>query len=114
MSEVMCSQEHLQVALIMLVFWRVGLEITGGMARLLPVPMWSRKENDERVVQFKRRKLLFPSELSTEIDDRPKCSLCSQQGSTPALIYIACEICGDWFHGDAFGLDQEKIESLKC
>ncbi|XP_021751493.1 DDT domain-containing protein PTM-like [Chenopodium quinoa] len=79
--------------------------------------MLSRKPNDERVIQFKRRKLLAPSEVSAEIDDQPKCSLCSQQGSTSASMYISCEICGDWFHGDAFGLNKGNIDSLigfKC
>ncbi|KNA22597.1 hypothetical protein SOVF_030890 [Spinacia oleracea] len=86
-------------------FWINGLKLSG-------------KENDERVIQFKRRKLLVPFEFSAKVDDQPKCSLCSHQGSTTsALVYIACELCGDWFHGDAFGLSKENIEYLmgfKC
>lgn len=54
----------------------------------------SRKPNDERVLQFKKRNVFVPSGFPAEIDDQPKCSLCSQQGSMSALMYIACEICG--------------------
>lgn len=85
-------------------FWLKGLQL-------------SRKPNDERVVQFKKRKLLVPSEFSAGIDDPLKCSLCSGQGFMSASTYIGCETCGDWFHGDAFGLNQGNIESVigfKC
>ncbi|KAL2941978.1 DDT domain-containing protein PTM [Bienertia sinuspersici] len=77
----------------------------------------SMKSNDERAVQFKRRKLLVPSEFSTQTDDQPTCSLCLQRGCTSALMYIACDICGDWFHGDAFGLNKGNVECVigfKC
>ncbi|CAO2837350.1 unnamed protein product [Amaranthus hypochondriacus] len=77
----------------------------------------SRKPNDERVVQFKRRKLIVPSEYAADMDDQPKCSLCSRQGSTSACVFIACEICEAWFHGAAFGLNKGNVGSLlgfKC
>ncbi|XP_019157814.1 PREDICTED: DDT domain-containing protein PTM-like isoform X2 [Ipomoea nil] len=77
----------------------------------------SQKPNDERVALFRSKNLLV---LSSELDatiDSPKCSLCSELESTPTVNYIACELCGDWFHGDAFGLTCERICSLigfKC
>lgn len=71
--------------------------------------LFSKKPNDERVVHFKRRKLLVPSEFSAGTDDPPKCSLCSGRGFVSASMYIACEICGDWFHGDAFGLNKRNL-----
>ncbi|KAJ8446872.1 hypothetical protein Cgig2_016182 [Carnegiea gigantea] len=77
--------------------------------------LFSKKPNDERVVHFKRRKLLVPSEFSAGTDDPPKCSLCSGRGFVSASMYIACEICGacffsaDWFHGDAFGLNKGNL-----
>nr|GMD64766.1 DDT domain-containing protein PTM [Ipomoea batatas] len=77
----------------------------------------SQKPNDERVALFRSKNLLV---LSGELDatiDSPKCSLCSELESTPTVNYIACELCGDWFHGDAFGLTCERICCLigfKC
>lgn len=58
----------------------------------------SKKPNDERVMHFRRKKLLLPSEDLNAILTSPKCSLCSEAGYTSTLIYISCEICGgNWF-----------------
>ncbi|CAH9133281.1 unnamed protein product [Cuscuta epithymum] len=77
----------------------------------------SQKPNDERVELFRRKGLIvLPGELGDAIDS-PKCSLCSELESTPNVNYIACELCGDWFHGNAFGLTSETIGCLigfKC
>ncbi|XP_045825371.1 DDT domain-containing protein PTM [Trifolium pratense] len=70
---------------------------------------FSRKPNDERVMLFKEKKHII-SDVLTGSFDCPKCCLCCGDGSTSN--YIACEICGDWFHGDAFGLTVENAEQL--
>ncbi|GAB2277054.1 hypothetical protein Dimus_011762 [Dionaea muscipula] len=76
-----------------------------------------RKPNDELIVHFKRTKLL-PCEFSatatttTTTIDQPKCPLCCEESYTSALKYIACEKCGGWFHGHAFGLDAQNVEHL--
>ncbi|KAJ1420637.1 Zinc finger, PHD-type [Sesbania bispinosa] len=75
----------------------------------------SRKPNDERVMLFKEKKHVVSSKDFSGSLDLPKCCLCCGDGCT--LNYIACEICGDWFHGDAFGLNVEKAKQLigfKC
>lgn len=54
----------------------------------------SRKPNDERVMLFREKKILAPSEQSSIIQDQPKCQLCNEVGHTSTLSYIACEICG--------------------
>lgn len=53
----------------------------------------SRKPNDDRVMLFREKRFLVPSEQST-IPDQPKCQLCCEAGYTATLSYIACEICG--------------------
>ncbi|XP_002513535.2 DDT domain-containing protein PTM [Ricinus communis] len=78
-------------------FWLNGLFLT-------------RKPDDERVMHFRRKRFLAPSESA--IHDQPKCHLCSEAGNTSTLSYISCEICGEWYHGAAFGLDAENSNKL--
>ncbi|CAL5212450.1 unnamed protein product [Lathyrus oleraceus] len=77
--------------------------------------LWfSRKPNDERVMLFEAKKRTIPAVISGSFD-YPKCRLCCGDESTSN--YIACEKCGDWFHGDAFGLTEENASQLigfKC
>ncbi|XP_028789234.1 DDT domain-containing protein PTM isoform X2 [Neltuma alba] len=70
----------------------------------------STKPNDERVMLFKEKKHLGTSEGLSSTFDQPKCHLCC--GDACTLNYIACEICGEWFHGDAFGLTLENVRQL--
>ncbi|KDP22133.1 hypothetical protein JCGZ_25964 [Jatropha curcas] len=70
----------------------------------------SRKPGDERVMHFRSKKFLAPSE-SVSLDQH-KCPLCHEAGYTSTLNYISCEMCGEWFHGDAFGLNVEKSNRL--
>lgn len=82
-------------------YWLNGLLLSG-------------KPNDERVIQFKRKKLLDSSECSGA---QPQCCLCGETRVTSRSILISCNICGGWFHGDAFGLNAENIDCLigfKC
>lgn len=78
----------------------------------------SRKPNDERVMLFKEKKFVVSSHSSEDFSgslDYPNCCLC--HGNEHTLNYIACEVCGDWFHGEAFGLNVENARQLigfKC
>ncbi|KAM1804386.1 hypothetical protein FF1_030247 [Malus domestica] len=77
----------------------------------------SRKPSDERVMHFRDKKLLVHSECVSTILDQLKCHLCCEARYSSSLNYISCEICGVWFHGDAFGLNSENIGKLigfKC
>ncbi|KAL5831783.1 hypothetical protein ACOSQ4_017137 [Xanthoceras sorbifolium] len=69
----------------------------------------SRKPNDERVMQFRTKKFFASSEHLTIVLDQPKCCLCCESGCMLTSDYIACEICGEWYHGDAYGLNAENI-----
>ncbi|KAL5565828.1 hypothetical protein UlMin_028992 [Ulmus minor] len=77
----------------------------------------SRKPNDERVLLFKGNSFVSPSEQSSSTPDQPKCQLCDKAEHIPTLSYIACDLCREWFHGDAVGLDSENIDRVhgfKC
>ncbi|KAJ8543833.1 hypothetical protein K7X08_025451 [Anisodus acutangulus] len=77
----------------------------------------SQKPNDERVALFRGKKLLVLSGELAATADQPKCSLCDELEYTATSNYIACEVCGDWYHGDAFNLTAERITKLigfKC
>ncbi|XP_038992874.1 DDT domain-containing protein PTM-like isoform X1 [Hibiscus syriacus] len=76
----------------------------------------SSKPDDERVMQFQRKKF-FASEHMTATPDPPRCLLCHESGNASNSNYIACEICEEWFHGDAYGLNSEnksKIIGFRC
>ncbi|KAL9248344.1 hypothetical protein vseg_021676 [Gypsophila vaccaria] len=77
----------------------------------------SRKPKDERVVDFKKKRLCVAFESSGGTSVQPKCSLCLEQAFKPSLMYVACDICEAWFHGEAFGLNRRNIKSIigfKC
>ncbi|KAA3458919.1 DDT domain-containing protein PTM-like isoform X1 [Gossypium australe] len=85
-------------------FWLNGLRL-------------SSKPNDERVMQFQRKMVFDPSEHKIVSPDPPRCFLCCESGYASNSNYIACEICGEWFHGDAYGLNsgnKSKIIGFRC
>ncbi|CAL0304326.1 unnamed protein product [Lupinus luteus] len=71
---------------------------------------FSTKPNDERVMLFREKKHVVSSEDFPGSNDHRKCCLCCQDGCTSN--YIACETCGDWFHGDAFGLTLDNARQI--
>ncbi|KAJ8751271.1 hypothetical protein K2173_016452 [Erythroxylum novogranatense] len=70
----------------------------------------SRKPDDERILHFRRKRLLAP--FGDAILDQPQCHLCSEMGNTCTCSYISCENCGEWYHGDAFGLNEKNISCI--
>ncbi|MCL7030486.1 hypothetical protein MKW94_010154 [Papaver nudicaule] len=85
-------------------FWLNGLRL-------------SSKPNDARVMDFREGRLLVPSENSNAVCKQPFCGLCLETEYTSRLIYIKCEKCQEWFHGDAFGCKVEntaKIIGFRC
>ncbi|XP_039136807.1 DDT domain-containing protein PTM-like isoform X2 [Dioscorea cayenensis subsp. rotundata] len=84
-------------------YWLNGLLFTG-------------KPDDERVRKFREGKVLLPSQSMEVPDMQPLCCLCNEKYNSGA-IYICCENCEDWFHGDTFSLTLENINNLigfKC
>ncbi|XP_040363122.1 DDT domain-containing protein PTM [Rosa chinensis] len=72
----------------------------------------SRKPNDKRVMLFREKKLLAHCGCSSIVLGQLKCQLCCEAEYASTLDYIGCELCGEWFHGEAFGLDSENIDKL--
>ncbi|XVF04793.1 hypothetical protein REPUB_Repub05bG0116000 [Reevesia pubescens] len=75
------------------------------------------KPDDERLIQFQRKMFFAPSEHMTVSPNQPKCLLCCEAEYASNSNYVACEICEEWFHGDAYGLNSEnksKIIGFRC
>ncbi|KAG2244802.1 hypothetical protein Bca52824_093368 [Brassica carinata] len=66
----------------------------------------SKKPGDERVDKFQRDRYFKPMENSDSDHDQPKCRLCCliDSGST----FISCEMCKEWYHGDACGINEKN------
>ncbi|KAF5730840.1 DNA binding zinc ion binding DNA binding putative isoform 3 [Tripterygium wilfordii] len=72
----------------------------------------ARKPDDEKLMVFRSKRFLAPSENMTVNLDQHKCRLCGGGGYTSTSNYVACEHCGEWFHGEAFGLNAENVSLL--
>ncbi|CAH2072905.1 unnamed protein product [Thlaspi arvense] len=68
----------------------------------------SRKLGDERVNQFRRESYFIPLENSDSDHDQPKCHLCGSIESESGSTLVACEICKEWYHGDACGINEKN------
>lgn len=76
-------------------YWLNGLRLT-------------RNSNDARSEQFRESKLLLPSEHSSANVMAPKCYLCREASYRSTAIYVNCEYCQEWFHGETFGITLEN------
>lgn len=54
---------------------------------------FSRKLNDERVLLFRSKRFLVPSDQSSAAPNKPTCQLCDEAEHASTLNYISCEIC---------------------
>ncbi|XP_077219409.1 PHD-finger and DNA binding domain-containing protein [Tasmannia lanceolata] len=78
--------------------------------------LWTRKPYDERGVHFRERKVILPFKHKKRMLIQPICCIC-YEGYDSGSLYVGCESCEDWFHGDAYGLTVENINNLlgfKC
>ncbi|KAH9315185.1 hypothetical protein KI387_023812 [Taxus chinensis] len=78
--------------------------------------LWKTNGTDELGKEYRKSRLLLPCESSMEASTSPVCFLCYETYNCQ-LIYVGCESCTEWFHGDAFGLTTENIVDLlafKC
>ncbi|TVT98004.1 hypothetical protein EJB05_56721, partial [Eragrostis curvula] len=77
---------------------------------------WTHNPDDERARSFRKERLIFPSEDAEISEFRPVCCLCEKCYSEKD-IYVACEQCEDWFHGDIYPITPESMNYLigfKC
>ncbi|KAG2638880.1 hypothetical protein PVAP13_2NG621700 [Panicum virgatum] len=77
---------------------------------------WTQNQHDERAKSFRKERVVFPSEDAEMSEVSPVCCLCEKCYSEED-IYIACEQCEDWFHGDIYSVTIENVNNLigfKC
>ncbi|KAF2924317.1 DDT domain-containing protein PTM [Oryza sativa Japonica Group] len=77
---------------------------------------WTQNPNDDRAISFRTERVVFPCEDADLSEVFPVCRLC-QKCYSGESIYIACEDCGDWFHGDIYSITLENVNNLigfKC
>ncbi|XP_072958753.1 DDT domain-containing protein PTM [Typha angustifolia] len=76
---------------------------------------WTYKGDDEQGKCFRRRVLLPSQHIETSFSE-PVCCLCRRDYNSD-VIFICCEKCEDWFHGDVYGVTLENVSNLigfKC
>ncbi|TVU25568.1 hypothetical protein EJB05_28069, partial [Eragrostis curvula] len=65
--------------------------------------------NDGR--DFRENDLILKSKDGIGSSVKPVCCLCNKTYS-PDLLYVRCQKCRNWFHGDALQLEEEKTVEL--
>ncbi|CAL4934462.1 unnamed protein product [Urochloa decumbens] len=74
--------------------------------------VWKKNKNDkDNRKDFTANDVILQSRDGISSSMRPTCCLCKKAYS-PDFLYIRCERCRSWFHGDALQLDEEKISEL--
>ncbi|XP_047328368.1 DDT domain-containing protein PTM-like [Impatiens glandulifera] len=78
--------------------------------------IWRKKNTDDSGTDFRLKNILLKGSSDTSWAGSIECHLCHSPYN-PNLIYIRCDTCGNWYHGDAVELDESKIFELlgfKC
>ncbi|KAL0911015.1 hypothetical protein M5K25_019115 [Dendrobium thyrsiflorum] len=78
--------------------------------------LWVKGPSNERGRSFRERKVFFRIQSAEDVSAKPMCCLCREDYNA-GDFFIGCESCGDWFHGEAFGLEFERASNLagfKC
>lgn len=86
---------------------------TAKMKRNLGV-IW-RKKSEDTGTDFRLRNILLKGNPNGD-SLTPICQLC-RKPYDPDLMYIRCETCSNWFHADAVGLEESKVNDVmgfKC
>ncbi|OQU78704.1 hypothetical protein SORBI_3008G033900 [Sorghum bicolor] len=74
--------------------------------------VWKKNKSDkDDGSKFRADDVILKSKDSIGSSIRPTCCLCDKDYS-PDFLYVRCEKCRNWFHGDALQLDEERICEL--
>ncbi|WVZ88295.1 hypothetical protein U9M48_034831 [Paspalum notatum var. saurae] len=74
--------------------------------------IWKKSKNDkDDGGDFRVTDVILKSKDGIGSSIRPTCCLCAKTYS-PDFLYVRCEKCRNWFHGDALQLDEESIGEL--
>ncbi|RWR76108.1 DDT domain-containing protein PTM-like protein [Cinnamomum micranthum f. kanehirae] len=96
------------------VSWHKGQRTCVHHAYWMKGILWAKSPCDRRGINFRDGNVLLPSQNSE--DKQPVCCLCHEAYDS-RLIYLRCESCEDWYHGDAFGLtgkNSDKPLGFRC
>uniref|UniRef100_J3N610 PHD-type domain-containing protein n=1 Tax=Oryza brachyantha TaxID=4533 RepID=J3N610_ORYBR len=73
--------------------------------------IWKRGKNDLRCSKLKAEDVILRSQDGVGSSMKPTCYLCFKPYRSD-LMYIRCESCRNWFHGDALELQERRIAEL--
>ncbi|KAJ1274244.1 hypothetical protein BS78_05G047200 [Paspalum vaginatum] len=74
--------------------------------------VWKKNKNDkDDGSDFRANDVILKSKDGIGSSIKPTCCLCAK-GYSPDFLYVRCEKCRNWFHGDALQLDEERIGEL--
>ncbi|KAF0896537.1 hypothetical protein E2562_024391 [Oryza meyeriana var. granulata] len=73
--------------------------------------IWKRGKNDIRSSKLKADDVILSSQDGVGSPMKPTCYLCFKPYRSD-LMYIRCESCRNWFHGDALELEEGRIAEL--
>ncbi|KAH9321819.1 hypothetical protein KI387_016458 [Taxus chinensis] len=77
---------------------------------------WKKNSTRESGKDFIKKKILLACENNMSVSKGPQCFAC-REAYNPKLMYVGCDSCDAWFHGDAFGLNHEnavQLAGFKC
>ncbi|CAL4896920.1 unnamed protein product [Urochloa decumbens] len=74
--------------------------------------VWKKNKNDkDDGSDFRANDVIRKSKDGIGSSIKPICCLCNKAYS-PDFLYVRCERCKNWFHGDALQLEDERIDEL--
>uniref|UniRef100_A0ACD5YKG9 Uncharacterized protein n=1 Tax=Avena sativa TaxID=4498 RepID=A0ACD5YKG9_AVESA len=73
--------------------------------------VWKKNKNDNGGEDFRANDVILKGKGGIGSSEKPDCCLCNKPYS-PDFLYVRCERCKKWFHGDALQLKEEKITEV--
>ncbi|XP_066336674.1 DDT domain-containing protein PTM-like [Miscanthus floridulus] len=74
--------------------------------------IWKKNKNDkDDGSEFRANNVILKSKGDIGSSIKPKCCLCDKAYS-PDFLYVRCEKCTNWFHGDSLQLDEDRLGEL--
>ncbi|GJM88016.1 hypothetical protein PR202_ga04032 [Eleusine coracana subsp. coracana] len=73
--------------------------------------VWRKGKKDIDGSAFRAKDVILKSKDGIGSPIKPICCLCAKTYS-PDFLYVRCEKCRNWFHGDALQLEEESIGEL--
>ncbi|RLN42947.1 uncharacterized protein C2845_PM01G36850 [Panicum miliaceum] len=76
--------------------------------------VWKKNKSDkDDGIDFRADDVILRSKDGISSSMKPTCCLCNKAYS-PDFLYVRCQRCRNWFHGDALQLEEENIRELSA